>query len=113
MNEHTKKKIIIYDFDGTLTPYSLPKFEILEKCGVKDGMRNPLFLELSQKRAKNDNIDLYTAIYSTFFDYLKKSNFKLTDDNLTLGYDNIQYNNGVKEFLEMLCKNHVKLITTY
>jgi len=28
------KKIIIYDFDGTLTPYPLPKFEILEKSGM-------------------------------------------------------------------------------
>ena len=29
------KKIIIYDFDGTLTPYALPKFEILEKMWIK------------------------------------------------------------------------------
>ena len=28
------KKIIIYDFDGTLTPYPMPKLEILEKCGI-------------------------------------------------------------------------------
>ena len=40
------KEIIIYDFDGTLTPYSLPKFEILEKSGMKDGAHNPQFLEL-------------------------------------------------------------------
>ena len=46
------KKIIVYDFDGTLTPFSLPKFEILEKCGMKDGAYNPLFLELSQKKSK-------------------------------------------------------------
>lgn len=40
------KKIIIYDFDGTLTPYSLPKFEILEKSGLKDGAFNPLFFTM-------------------------------------------------------------------
>lgn len=28
--------IIIYDFDGTLTPYSLPQYEILKKCGYND-----------------------------------------------------------------------------
>lgn len=46
------KKIIIYDFDGTLTPFSLPKFEILEKCGMKDGAHNPQFLELAKKELK-------------------------------------------------------------
>lgn len=43
------KKIIIYDFDRTLTPYSLPKFEILEKCGMKGAAYNPHFLELIKK----------------------------------------------------------------
>ena len=28
--------IIIYDFDGTLTPNSLPQYEILKKCGYDD-----------------------------------------------------------------------------
>ena len=40
-------KIIIYDFDGTLTPYAMPKFEILEKSGLNDGAYNPQFLALS------------------------------------------------------------------
>lgn len=57
------KQIIIYDFDGTLTPYSLHKFEILEKSGMKDGANNPKFLELSLKRSKDYNIDLCQAIY--------------------------------------------------
>ena len=28
--------IIIYDFDGTLTPYSLPQYEILIENGYSD-----------------------------------------------------------------------------
>ena len=31
-----KKMVIIYDFDGTLTPNSLPQYEILKKCGYDD-----------------------------------------------------------------------------
>ncbi len=102
-----KKNIIIYDFDGTLTPYSLPKFEILEKSGMKNGAYNPQFLELSQKRAKEDKIDLYQAIYETYFEIIKNADFKLTDENFTLGYDNVEYNNGVIEFLKMLQQNNI------
>ena len=29
-------KAVVYDFDGTLTPYSLPQYEILKKCGYDD-----------------------------------------------------------------------------
>ncbi len=101
------KKIIIYDFDGTLTPYSLPKFEILEKSGMKDGAHNPQFLELSQKRAKTNNIDLYRAIYDIYFEIIKNAGFKLTDENFSLGYDNVDYNNGVIEFLNMLYQNNI------
>lgn len=101
------KKIIIYDFDGTLTPYSLPKFEILEKSGMKDGMDNPRFLELSQKRAKDENIDLYKAIYDTYFEIIKNADFKLIDENFSLGYDHVEYNNGVIEFLSMLHQNNI------
>lgn len=101
------KKIIIYDFDGTLTPYSLPKFEILEKSGMKDGAYNPLFLELSQKRAKDENIDLYKAIYDIYFEIIKNADFKLIDENFSLGYDNVEYNNGVIEFLNMLHQNNI------
>ena len=64
-------KIIVYDFDGTLTPYALPKFELLEKSGLENGTYNPKFLELSRKRAKDKNIDLYTAIYETYFEIVK------------------------------------------
>lgn len=101
------KKIIIYDFDGTLTPYSLPKFEILEKSGMKDGAYNPKFLELSQKRAKDENIDLYKAIYDTYFMIIKNAGLKLTDENFSLGYNNTEYNNGVIEFLNMLYQNNI------
>lgn len=100
-------KIIIYDFDGTLTPYPLPKFEILEKSGLKNGAHNPQFLELSQKKSEDENIDLYKAIYETYLEIIKNAGFKLTDENFSLGYDNVDYNNGVIEFLNMLYQNDI------
>ena len=33
-------KIIIYDFDGTLTPLPITDFKILEKCGYVGGGNN-------------------------------------------------------------------------
>lgn len=101
------QKIIIYDFDGTLTPYPLPKFEILEKSGMKNGAHNPQFLELSQKKSKENHMDLYSALYETYFEIIENAGFKLVDENFCLGYDNIDYNEGVKEFLDMLNKNNI------
>lgn len=42
--------IIIYDFDGTLTPYSLQKYEILKQCGYTDEtLMNRVNEEMSKK----------------------------------------------------------------
>ena len=56
-------KIIIYDFDGTLTPYPIPKLEILEKCGINKGLNNKDFLNKINNYSKKKNIDNYTALY--------------------------------------------------
>lgn len=101
------KKIIIYDFDGTLTPFSMPKFEILEKCGFEDGSANPEFLKMATERSRSKNINMYEALYEVYFEAIKKSGFKLTDDNFALGSNNVTYNNGVPEFLKMLSENGV------
>ena len=93
------KNVIIYDFDGTLTPYSLPKFEILEKSGMKGGAHNPKFLELSKQKSKDKNIDLYEAMYETYFEIIKSANFDLKDETFCLGYNNVDYN----EVLELRC----------
>ncbi len=102
------EKIIIYDFDGTLTPYSLPKFEILEKAGVIDGFYNQKFLKICINRSKDEEIDLYLSIYYTFLDFLKKAGISLNDINFCLGCDKVEYNLGVSQFLENLCNHGVK-----
>ena len=102
------KKIIIYDFDGTLTPYALPKFEILEKCGLKDGAYNPKFLEQVNEMSEKEGIDLYTSIYKVYFSIIKESGFKLIDENFCLGASSVNYNLGVQPFLQKLNSNGVK-----
>lgn len=100
--------IVIYDFDGTLTPYSMPKFEVLEKCGMSDGAMNPKFMEMVKENAKVKNIDLYSSIYDVYFQLIKDAKLSLTDDNFCLGSENVQYNKGVYDFLQFLSENGVK-----
>ena len=99
--------IIIYDFDGTLTPYKMTKFQILEECGLKDGALNPKFLEMIEKRASDKNISPYHATYEVFFQLMRDANLKLVDENLSLGADHVTYNNGVEDFLSFLKKNGI------
>lgn len=101
------KKIIIYDFDGTLTPYPVPRFEILEKCGIKGEGVNDFYAQVKTK-AITKNIDLYQALYETYFETIQNAGFQLIDSNLCLGYDNVTYNKGVYEFLSDLQKNGIK-----
>jgi len=101
-------KIIIYDFDGTLTPYSIPKFGILEKCGFKDGTISLEFLDLVKLNMKEDNSSLYDSFVKVLFNLIKENGFLLTEENITFGYDNLQYNKGVLEFFDMLQESGVK-----
>lgn len=102
------KKIIIYDFDGTLTPYPLPKLEILKKCGLNDITTNHEFLKKVKEKSENENIDTYLAMYQTLFEIINKSNIELIDENLCLGSKDVEYNPGVFEFLDYLNKLNIK-----
>jgi len=101
------KKIIIYDFDGTLTPNSIPKLEILERCGIEEGIVDPKFRKMLSDRIENKDGDYYQSLYETFFETIKNAGFKLNNHNFTLGCNKVIYNKGVLEFLDMLKKNDV------
>ena len=103
-----KQKIIIYDFDGTLTPFTMPKFEIIERCGIKDYFHNPIFLETIKKKMEEKNIDTYTANYEAYLETICDNNVRLIDENFCLGADKVVYNNGVLEFLYLLKSNNIK-----
>lgn len=101
------KKIIVYDFDGTLTPYPMPKLEVLEKCGLEGGVSNRNFLSSALKKSKEEQIDLYESFYSVAFATIKKSKIELTDDNISLGSDKVVYNKGVIDFLKELKNSNI------
>ena len=101
------KYTIIYDFDGTLTPHPIQKFEILEKCGMKDGAHNPEFWNRTFKNQEENNTDVYTAMYNIFLGIIKDSGHTLTDDNFSYGSNRVIYNDGVEDFLEMLSNNDI------
>lgn len=101
------KKIIIYDFDGTLTPYSMPRFEILKKCGIENYSKKLGFKLVIKARMVLKKIDVYTAIYEILFETIKKCGFDLNDKNLSLGANKIEYNPGVEEFIQYLNVDNV------
>ena len=87
--------IIIYDFDGTLTPYSMPKYEIIKKCGYDD---NKLKKRISEV-IKTKSIGLYEAYYTCYKDILKENNIEMAINNICLKADNVKFNTGVIEYL--------------
>lgn len=95
-------KAVVYDFDGTLTPETVPEFKILEESGLPSGAKNPLFFAKVHKKATAENIDIYEAMIQVILDAVRQAGFKLTDENIALGADQRVYNPGVEEFLANL-----------
>lgn len=102
------KKIVIYDFDGTLTPYPFSKLDILDKCGYIGGGNNIEFKNLIVKKMKEKSINVYNSYYETMFEIVKSNEYILNDDTLSIGANSIEYSNGVIEFLEYLKNNDVE-----
>ena len=101
------ENIIIYDFDGTLTPYPIPKFKKLEEIGVsfsKDDKRYKEALEESKKTGKS----IYEIVLKVCVKELQKHNLKISDKNITYKISELEFNPGTIEFLDMLNKNNVK-----
>ncbi len=102
-----KKKIIIYDFDGTLTPYPITKFEILDKCGLVGGTSSPVLLEEINKKL-DEGYERYYAIYNCFLEVVRRSEYTLNDENISLGAEKLEYNEGVFEYFDELNKKDIK-----
>lgn len=88
--------IIIYDFDGTLTPFGIPQYEILKKFGYNNGK----LLERVMSLMKKDRLSLYRAFYKTYEDILKENNTEMSLANITLGANDVTFNPGVLSYFE-------------
>lgn len=96
------KKIIIYDFDGTLTPYPITTFKILEECGFIGGGNNKELQLIVLNKMKEKNIDIYTAFYETIFEIIENNGYPLTNETLSLGAKELEYNEGILDYFKML-----------
>lgn len=95
--EANDKMIIIYDFDGTLTPHSLPQYEILKQCGYTD--------EILMNRVNDEmNKEIYESFYDAYFkcykQILAEKEIAMSRDNVCVGAKNIEFNNGVEEYFK-------------
>lgn len=92
-------KAAVYDFDGTLTPETLPYFKILEESGLKGGLGSPEFKLRIKALMASKGLDFYSAMIFTILDYVRDAGFKLTNNNISLGASERHLNPGVPEFI--------------
>lgn len=94
--------IIIYDFDGTLTPYPLPQYEILNKCGYS----NEKMTERIKKQINNKHTTgIYEPYYRCYKDILIENKIEMTKANVCLGANKVQLNNGVIDYFKNFQKS--------
>ena len=93
-----KKVNIVYDFDGTLTQFAVPRYLILEKCGYKNGTLNEKFLERLHEIKNELQCEPVEAFYKAFFRILSENNLKITEKEFLYGVEKIQYNNGLENY---------------
>ena len=89
--------IIIYDFDGTLTPYSLPQYEILKKCGYDD---ERLMRRIKEEIQKGTVTDLYDAYYKCYIDILSENGIAISKETACLGANQVAFNPGVVDYFK-------------
>lgn len=88
--------IVIYDFDGTLTPYSMPQYQVLKDCGYDD---QKLFSRI-ENMIKCRKIGLYEAYVEAVFQILSESNIEKSMNSICKGAMEVIYNPGVIAYFE-------------
>ena len=101
------KPINIFDFDGTLTTETWPKFWVwVEKFGYDGTYRSDALKEALSMYRENHTGSHLETFFSFFNDLLHNKNEVLTLDELMLGEKYIQYNPGLYNFLKNSCANN-------
>lgn len=101
--------INIFDFDGTLTTETWPKFWVWVKKFGYDGSKRNDNLEgaLAEYRQHHDG-DVLETFFGFFNDLLINNNESISYEELMEGENYIQYNPGLDEFLKMTkTKNYI------
>lgn len=88
--------IMIYDFDGTLTPYAMPQYKVLKDCGYDDEK----VMGIIQIIMDSKKIGLYEAYVEAIFTILERHHKERTIDTICDGAEEIIYNPGVISYFE-------------
>lgn len=96
------KMLIIYDFDGTLTPYGIPKYDILTNNGYDDHKLTTEAIELMNK----EKISLYEAFYKILIGLYKSTGTQMTTKNVLSGANNVEFNRGVIDYFRDFSNPH-------
>ena len=97
-----KPKIFIFDFDGTLTTDTWPKFWVwVKKFGYNGNARNErLEKAIADYREEHKDEDAWHTFFGFFNDLLVSSKESLNMQELLEGEQFIEYNPGVELFLQ-------------
>lgn len=97
-----KPKILIFDFDGTLTTDTWPKFWVwVKKFGYNGNFRNKeLEKAISDYRKIHKDEDAWHTFFGFFNDLLVSSKESLSTQELLEGEKFIEYNPGAELFLQ-------------
>lgn len=98
--------ILIYDFDGTLTPYSLPQYDILRNNGYDDQKIMKLVHNIMDSEKKT----LYQAYFIAYQNILNELCIDMSDNNICLGANRTKFNEGINEYFNFISNkfNNVK-----
>lgn len=101
--------INIFDFDGTLTTETWPKFWVwVKKFGYSGEQRNDNLEAALEQYRKFHSGNALETFFAFFNDLLVDNNETITYEDLMEGEQYIQYNPGVTVFLEKrLAKNYI------
>lgn len=89
---------IIYDFDGTLTPYSLPFYAFFKKCSRPIDVDD--WVKMAQEESIKNNINLYESLYKVLIKSLKEAEMPFDNTTFLMGVENVEYNPGVLDFFQ-------------
>lgn len=96
--------VIIYDFDGTLTPHSFPQYEVLQKCGYDDKKIKKVVINIMDSQKKS----LYDAYFKVVDFILKDNDLEFNRNNICLGAESVVFNTGVLDFFENLKNKDIR-----
>ena len=94
-----KEPINIFDFDGTLTTETWPKFSVwLNKFGYVGGQRNDLLEAALAKYRKNHEGSILETYFGFLDDLLRENHAVISYEELMSGEKYIHYNPGFLEY---------------